>query len=199
MAETAETIHVPPEVYLEMERKADVKSEYIDGIILAMAGASRRHNQITFNLAGTIGVQLENRPCVAYVSNMRVKVRSTGIYTYPDLAATCDEPQFEDDNVDTLLNPSLIVEVLSDATEVFDRGEKFAHYRRLPSISEYLLISQDKMRIEHFLRQGEKWVMSEFHLEDDRAALPSIGCELLLGEVYSKVALDDAPQTRSDT
>jgi len=199
MGELAEKIEISSEVYLEMERKAETKSEYINGCVLAMAGASRRHNQIVFNLARIIGNQLKNRPCAAYVGDMRVKVRETGMYAYPDLAAVCDEPEFEDAQVDTLLNPSLIVEVLSASTEVYDRGEKFAHYRRLSSLSEYVLVSQDKVRVEHFLRQGEKWVLSEFQREDDRAAISSIGCELLLRDVYSKAALDNAPQPRRDT
>lgn len=199
MGGLAEKIEISPEAYLETERKAETKSEYIDGCILAMAGAGRRHNQIVFNISGSIWNQLKNRKCAAYASDMRVKVRETGMYAYPDLAAVCDEPEFEDAQVDTLLNPSLIVEVLCASTEVYDRGEKFAHYRRLSSLSEYVLVSQDKMRIEHYLRQDEKWVLSEFQRGDDRIAHSSIGCELLLGEVYSKVALDDAPQTRSDT
>ncbi len=187
MAETAEKIEISPEAYLEMERKAETKSEYIDGCILAMAGASRRHNQIVFNLAKIVGNQLENRPCAAYVSDMRVKVRETGMYTYPDLVAVCDEPEFEDAQVDTLLNPSLIVEVLSDSTEVYDRGEKFAHYRRLPSLSEYVLIVQDKTRVELFSREGEKWVLSEYAGMRDRVVLSSMECEMTIQEIYDKV------------
>lgn len=187
MAETAEKMDISPEAYLEMERKAETKSEYIDGCVLAMAGASRRHNQIVFNLAGIIGNQLKNRPCEAYVSDMRVNIRETGMYAYPDLVAFCGEPEFEDAQVDTLLNPSLIVEVLSASTEAYDRGEKFAHYRRLSSLSEYVLVAQDKMRVELFLRQGERWVFSEFDGVGDRVVLASIRCEMGLQEVYNKV------------
>ena len=189
MAETAEKIDISPEAYLEMERKAETKSEYIDGCVLAMAGASRRHNQIVFNLAGIIWNQLKNRPRVAYVGDMRVKVRETGMYAYPDLVAVCDEPEFEDAQVDTLLNPSLIVEVLSASTEVYDRGEKFAHYRRLSSLSEYVLIVQDKMRVELFLREGERWVLSDYIRAADEIILPSIDCRLTLQDIYKKVEL----------
>ena len=187
MAETAEKIEISPEAYLEMERKAETKSEYIDGCILAMAGASRRHNQIVFNLSGIIWSQLKDRRCAAYVSDMRVKVRETGMYAYPDLVAVCDEPEFEDAQVDTLLNPSLIVEVLSASTEVYDRGEKFAHYRRLSSLSEYMLIVQDKARVELFLREREKWVFSEYAGMRDNVLLSSIKCEMTLQEIYDKV------------
>ena len=187
MGELAEKIEISPEAYLEMERKAETKSEYINGCVLAMAGASRRHNQIVFNLARIIGNQLENRPCAAYVGDMRVKVRETGMYAYPDLAAVCDEPEFEDAQVDTLLNPSLIVEVLSASTEVYDRGEKFAHYRRLSSLSEYVLVSQDKVRVELFSRQGKKWVFSEYAGARDRVVLASVKCEMTLQEIYDKV------------
>lgn len=189
MAETAEKKDISPEAYLEMERKAETKSEYIDGCILAMAWASRRHNQIVFNLAKIIGHQLESRPCAAYVSDMRAKVRETGMYAYPDLAVVCDEPEFEDIQVDTLLNPSLIVEVLSASTEVYDRGEKFAHYRRLSSLSEYVLVSQYKLRVEYFLRSGEKWILSDYFEAEDEMTLPSIGCQLKLIDIYNKVEL----------
>lgn len=187
MGETAERKILNPEAYLEAERNRETRHEYINGHILAMAGASRRHNQITFNIAKLLGLQLENRPCVAFVSDMRVKVSLTEIYAYPDLVATCQAPEFEDSHTDTLLNPSLIIEVLSDSTEAYDRGEKFAHYRRLPTLVEYVLIAQDKMRVEYFLRQKEQWLLSEFCQPDDRMALTSMGCELRVGDIYDKV------------
>lgn len=189
MGELAEKIEVSPEAYLEMERKVETRNEYIDGCILAMGGASRRHNQIVFNLARIIGNQLENQPCAAYVSDMRVKVRETGMYAYPDLVAVCDEPRFEDAQLDALLNPSLIVEVLSASTEAYDMGEKFAHYRRLSSLSEYVLVAQDKVRVEHFLRNGEKWVLSDYIQAENEILLPSIGCRLILQDIYNKVEL----------
>ncbi len=177
------------EQYLFIERKAQYKSEYINGQIFAMAGASRQHNQITFNIAGELRLQLRGRRCVAYVNDMRVKVSQTGMYTYPDVIATCSEPQFEDVNTDTLLNPMVIIEVLSDSTEGYDRGEKFAHYRRIPSLSDYVLVAQNKACVEHYIRQGEQWLFSELGNLNDKIHLNSIGCELFLREIYDKVGL----------
>src|SRR5262245_5931553 len=120
-----------PEQYLALERKAAFKSEYDNGLIAATAGSSRVHNLISGNLAGEIRTQLKSRPCEVYVSDMRVCVSRTGLYTYPDVVAVCGEAQFQDGEVDTLLNPTMIVEVLSPTTESYDRGRKFGHYRRL--------------------------------------------------------------------
>lgn len=178
-----------PEQYLALERQASYKSEYVNGGIFAMAGASREHNQIAFNLAGELHGQLKNRPCLAYVNDMRVKVSATGLYTYPDVAALCGEPQFEDEQMDTLLNPSIIIEILSPSTEAYDRGDKFAHYRRLPSLMEYVLIAQDKIRVEHYIRQDRRWVLTELDGLDDRLGLVSIQCEIPLREIYGKVGL----------
>ena len=178
-----------PEQYLALERQASYKSEYVNGGIFAMAGASREHNQIAFNLAGELHGQLKNRPCLAYINDMRVKVNATGLYTYPDVAALCGELQFEDEQMDTLLNPSVIIEILSPSTEAYDRGDKFAHYRRLPSLMEYVLIAQDKVRVEHYIRQDRRWVLTELGSLDDKLGLVSIQCEIPLREIYAKVDL----------
>src|SRR5262245_46847116 len=138
MASPAEIPRVTPEQYLVLERKADFKSEYLNGYIIAMAGASREHNLIAGNLHGELRSQLKGRPCETYVSDMRVFIDRTGLYTYPDIVAVCGEARFQDDGVDTLLNPTVIVEVLSDSTERYDRGRKFGHYRQLPSLREYV-------------------------------------------------------------
>ena len=134
--------------YLALERQAETKSEYLNGRIYAMSGASRSHNRITFNLARRIGNQLGGRRCEGYVNDMRVKVSPTGLYTYPDVVVVCGKEQFEDTHLDTLLNPTLIIEVLSDSTEAYDRGRKFLHYQLLDSLIDYLLVSQDAPRIE---------------------------------------------------
>jgi Uma2 family endonuclease len=175
------------EQYLALERKATHKSEYINGQIFAMAGASRQHNRITLNIAGELRAQLRGRPCEAFVNDMRVKVSSTGMYTYPDAAALRGEPRFEDEQIDTLLNPSVIVEVLSDSTEAYDRGDKFAHYRRLESLTDYVLIAQDKVRVEHYVRQGDQWVLSEISDPSGTLHLSSIGCALALRDIYDRV------------
>ncbi len=154
MSSTAVQPRYTPEQYLALDRKADYKSEYINGHVIAMAGASRRHNLIAGNLYREVSQQLRGRPCEAYISDMRVKVGLTGLYTYPDVVMVCGDIHFEDGDNDTLLNPTAIVEVLSTSTEAYDRGEKFAHYRRLESLQEYLLVAQDKVRIEYYVRQG---------------------------------------------
>ena len=178
-----------PEQYLDLERQASYKSEYVNGCILAMAGASREHNQIAFNIAGELHDQLKSRPCLAYVNDLRVKVSATGLYAYPDVAALCDEPHFEDKRMDTLLNPSVLMEILSPSTEAYDRGDKFAHYRRLPSLMEYVLIAQDKVRVEHYIRQDSKWVLTEIDSLGETLYLASIQCKIPLREIYAKVGL----------
>jgi len=122
------------------------------------------------------------------MSDIRVKVRPTGLYTYPDIVALCGEPQFDDEQKDTLLNPIVIVEVLSPSTEAYDRGEKFAHYRKLVFVAEYVLISQEKPHVEHFVRQPDnQWLLSEASDLHDTVQLPSINCALALSDVYEKV------------
>jgi Uma2 family endonuclease len=177
-----------PEEYLALERQAQCKSEYDAGDILAMAGASRWHNLIVANVVGELRAQLKGHPCATYPSHMRVKVSATGLYTYPDVTVVCGEARFEDNQQDTLLNPTLIVEVLSESTEAYDRGGKFAHYRKLPSLMEYVLIAQTKPHIEHYVRQPDnRWLLSEADSLSDTLHLPSIDCRLALAEVYDKV------------
>jgi Uma2 family endonuclease len=183
---------VTPEEYLALERKAQYKSEYLNGEIFAMSGASREHNIICVNTSATLHSQLRQRPCEVYAGDMRVKVSPTGLYTYPDVVVVCEEPQFEDAEVDTLLNPTLIVEVLSPSTEDYDRGTKFEHYRTLASLQEYLLVSQDKYHIVHYVRQADTtWVLSETTHGGDSLHLPSIGCNLSVAEIYAKVPLQE--------
>ncbi len=180
-----------PAEYLALEREASYKSEYINGQIYAMAGTSRRHNLIGGNFYRLIGQQFVGRACEAYVSEMRVKVSPTGMYTYPDVAAACGELRFEDGYIDTLLNPSVIVEVLSPSTEAYDRGEKFAHYRRLDSLMEYVLVSQDKVRVEHYTRQAGGWLLTEISDLDGVLRLASIDCSVRLRDIYDKVQFED--------
>lgn len=182
--------------YLILERKAKHRSEYINGHIFPMAGSSRQHNQITFNISITLGIQMKGRTCVAYANDMRVKVKRTGLYTYPDVVATCNEPCFEDALMDTLLNPAVIIEVLSDSTEAYDRGGKFSHYRRLPSLQEYVLIAQKSICIEHYLRQNDKWILTEVSDITANLSLESIHCNLSLTDIYDKVEISDKESFR---
>jgi Uma2 family endonuclease len=181
-----------PEEYLAQERKAEYKSEYVAGQILAMSGVSREHSLITGNIARVLGSQLLDRPCEVHASDMRVKVPARGMYTYPDVVVVCGDARFEDEQVDTLLNPTVIVEVLSPSTEAYDRGAKFAYYRQLPSLQDYLLVSQFQMLIEHFTREEEGWLLTETTDPGEVVQLPSIACELPVAEVYRKVVFTDS-------
>lgn len=178
--------------YLALERASETRSELVNGQILAMTGASRAHNLIAANICREIGNHLKGRPCEAYQSDMRVKVSPTGLYTYPDVVVVCGQPQLEDEHGDTLLNPTLLVEVLSPSSEAYDRGERFAHYRRLESLREYLIVAQDQPRIERYARDGEHWVLTEASGLDAALDLTSIGCRFALADVYDKVPFTPA-------
>ena len=188
MATAAEHIYTPEE-YLALERGADHRSEYVNGRIYAMAGASRRHNLIALSLGSEIRAALRGRPCEAYVSDMRVKVAATGFYTYPDVVAVCGVPELEDRHGDTLLNPALIIEVLSDSTANYDRGEKFTHYRQMESLREYVLVAQDEVRVQRYLRDGERWMFAETRDLDGVLPLESIGCSVPMREIYARVEI----------
>ena len=196
MSSIAARTYLTPEEYITLERKATLKSEYLSGEIVAMSGASLAHNYITVNTATQLYNQLIEGSCRVFTSDMRVGIGAGASYFYPDIAVTCDKPRFEDDVFDTLLNPQVIIEVLSTSTENYDRREKFERYQQLESLQAYILISQDQIRVEHYLRQGEAWVPSELSALEDVMPLPSIGAELSLNQIYRFVELetDDIPQ-----
>ncbi len=178
-----------PEEYLALERAAETKSEYVDGYIYAMTGASRAHNLVTVNISLRLGNQLLNRPCEIYVADMRVKAATARSYRYPDITVVRGQPEFEDPRFDTLTNPTVLIEVLSPTTEATDRGRKFAEYRGIPSLREYLLVSQDQPRIERYARQAEGWLLTVAEGLEAKVRLEAIDCALDLAEVYHK-ALD---------
>ncbi len=180
-----------PEEYLTLERAADHKSEYLAGEIYAMAGASEAHNTITLNIAGELRSQFRGGPCRVYASDLRVKVQASGLYTYPDVVAVCGELRFEDGQRDTLRNPSVICEVLSPSTAAYDRGKKFAHYRRLESLREYLLVAQDEVHLEHYTRQGSDWLLHEIRDPGDTLYLPAVGGVLPIAAIYENAAFAD--------
>ncbi len=191
---------ITPADYLALERRAETKSEYLNGHIYAMSGASQEHNTIVFNLARRIGNQLDGKPCRGYVNDMRVKVNPTGLYTYPDVIVVCGEPRFEDADVDTLLNPKVIIEVLSDSTETYDRSGKFAHYRALESLTDYLLVAQNQPRIEHFARQADRsWRYSVADGLEAEIKIATIDCVLRLAEVYERVTFPEVGKTDRPT
>lgn len=187
MSTAATTRRYTPQEYLALERPALEKHEYLDGVITAMPGASREHNLICHNLGVALGVQLRDRPCEVYPAEMRVRVTPTGLYTYPDLIVVCDEPEFEDQEFDVLLNPTAIIEVLSPSTEFYDRGAKFGHYRRLDSLRDYLLVAQNRRHVERSSRQGDDWIPTSFDGPDDLIELTSIACTLAMRDIYAKV------------
>ncbi len=188
---TQAKVYYTQQEYLALERKAQDKSEYFNGEIFAMTGASRRHNVMVANALAALHGQLRKRPCEIYLSDMRVKVSPTGLYTYPDVVIVCGEPAFDDEQKDTLLNPTVLVEVLSKSTASYDRGEKFEHYRKLDSLNEYLVIAQNKHHVEHYVRQTDnQWLLSETDDLQSTVNLSSIGCRLSLLDVYDKVEID---------
>lgn len=190
MTSQPKTTYLTPEEYLAFERRAEYKNEYIDGEIVAMTGASRRHNIIGVNISGELRQQLKGRPCERYVSDMRVRIPSKRMYTYPDVVVACDEPQFEDDDLDTLLNPTVIIEVLSVSTERYDRFKKFSFYRTIESLAEYVLVAQHEYRVEQYTKQPDgRWLLSDHRSLSDVVELASVQCTLALREVYDKVSL----------
>lgn len=176
--------------YLAIERSAEFKSEYFNGEIFAMSGASEPHNVIVLNTGAEIRQHLKKRPCKVYANDMRVKVSPTGLYTYPDVVVVCGQAQFDDAHLDTLLNPTILIEVLSDSTEAYDRGRKFEHYRSLESLAEYVLIAQNRPQVEAYRRQpSQQWLLTESRGLEGVLRLHSIECDLALAEIYDKVEL----------
>jgi Uma2 family endonuclease len=191
MSSVAAEKYITPEEYLAAERWAKVKSEYIYGEVFAMSGASRAHNLITVDITTELNIQLRRQGCEIYSGDMRVRTSSTGSYFYPDAVVVCDKPRFEDNVFDTLLNPILVVEVLSPSTEVYDKGEKFAHYQELASLREYLLVSQDRIHVEHFRLIETQWTGKALHTPEDVLLLNSIECKLPLRDIYTRVTFPD--------
>ncbi|HYN78005.1 MAG TPA: Uma2 family endonuclease [Lamprocystis sp. (in: g-proteobacteria)] len=175
--------------WLATERASDQdRTQYVNGEVFAMAGGSEAHNLIAANVVGELRNRFKGRPCYVYTSDMKVRIESANLGTYPDAMAVCGERQFWDDRRDLITNPSLIVEVLSDSTEAYDRGNKFGYYRMLPSLRAYLLLSQQRVAAELFLRQpGGDWLLSTYTDPRDCIPLPLLDTELPLAEVYDKV------------
>lgn len=188
----ADGMQLTPEEYLAFERRSEERNEYIDGRLVALSGAGRAHLLIVTNLTRELSAKLRGSGCEVYANEMRVKVTPSGRYVYPDIAVACN-PQFEDATIDTLTTPTLIIEVLSDSTEAYDRGEKFIHYRMIDSLQEYVLISQRRMLGERFARHGKFWTVVPPCGPGDTLVLDSIGHELPLSEIYLDVKLPPAP------
>jgi Uma2 family endonuclease len=190
------TIRMTPEEYLRLERAAEYKSEFYDGEVVRMPGASREHCLITINIAAALHSQLLDRPCEVYSSDLRVAIPVAGSYVYPDVAVVCSKARLEDSHFDSLLNPNLIIEVLSKSTERYDRERKLAGYRTIESLQEYVLVSQSDCRIEQYVRQpDEQWRYSETTDADGTVELSSILCRLRVSDVYRRVSFSGFKNT----
>ena len=180
--------------YLEIERAAEFKSEFFDGEMFAMAGGTPQHSLIATNLAAEFQNRLKNHACTAYNTDLRIKVEATGLLTYPDLSVICGPLQFAEGTDDTVMNPTVLVEVLSNSTEAYDRGRKFEHYRQIPTLQEYLLVSQLEPRIEQFVRQSDgRWLLNEAAGMQKKLELPSLKITIALSEIFAKVNFVPAP------
>lgn len=185
---TASNIFITPEEYLERERKAEFRNEYFRGQVVAMSGASRQHVRIVTNLIRELGQQLRQRDCNVYSTDLRVSISRASLYTYPDVVITCGEEKFLDTAFDTLLNPAVIIEVLSESTRDYDRGQKFESYRLSASLSDYLTVAQDRMHVEQWTRQADgRWMLSEHTEASSRIHIQLIGVELPVSDIYEKV------------
>ena len=181
------------EEYLAFERAADTKHEYDDGEIIAIAGASRKHNLVGGNTFRHLAKQLEGKPCEIYITEMRVRVAPTK-YVYPDVVVVCGEPQFADEEFDILLNPTVVIEVLSPSTESRDRGDKLQYYGALESVRDYLLIDQDRIRIDHYVKQSpNEWNLHVYTEAEDEIEIASIGCKLSVAAIYARVKFSSQP------
>jgi Uma2 family endonuclease len=179
---------ITPEQYLHSERNAEFRSEYLRGEMFAMAGASANHNLILLNAGASLREQLKKKPCRVYPSDLKLRIQATGLYTYPDLSVVCGEPQLESDHGDVLLNPVVLIEVLSDSTEAYDRGKKFEHYRTIPSLKHYVLVAQDRHSIDCFsLNPDGSWSLTACQTPTGMVELATIDSQLSAVEVYDKV------------
>ncbi|HRK20411.1 MAG TPA: Uma2 family endonuclease [Fimbriimonadaceae bacterium] len=178
---------VSAESYLAAERRAEQKHEYVDGQIYAMAGASLAHTRICSNLVHQLRSRFGPQGCEVFSQDLRTGLRDASGYFYPDVIVLCGKPELADKNQDVLLNPTVLIEVLSESTEAWDRGGKFARYRRIESLREYILISQDQPRIDRFLRDGVEWRLSSMEDLQEELTLSTVGASMPLTEIYERV------------
>lgn len=185
--------HWTTQEYLAFESESLERHDFVSGEIYSMTGASENHNLIIANIIITVGLQFRKRPCKLYPSDMLIEITRTGDYHYPDISAVCGKAEIKYDKRQILLNPTLIIEVLSPSTEVYDRSKKFQNYQTLPSLQEYLLIAQDEPRLEHYLRQdNNQWLYTRMTGLESQLELPSIGCTLALADVYDKITFGES-------
>jgi len=184
-----------PDEYLRHERLSPTKHEYRNGEVVAMAGASITHNRLVFNCAASLGPQLRGTACSGFNSDLRVRAPGARSYCYPDMVIVCGEEEFYDDKFDTLLHPVAIIEVLSPSTESHDRGDKFAAFRTIESLRDYILISQDLMRVEHFARTDDNaWILRAYEKPEDSFVLTGAPVTLRVADVYERVSFVTASE-----
>lgn len=193
MSDSAPTLHVSYEEYLEFERNSTTRHEFLDGTIVAMSGSTPQHALLTVNVGATLHSALRGKPCRAYSGDLRLRIVKTGLSTYPDLSVVCDELQHAEDDPHAIVNPTVIVEILSPTSEAYDRGEKFSHYRQIPSLRHYLLVSQRERRLELFTRaEGIGWTLAEAG-PGEHLSLSTIDIALSVDEIYENIELDNSP------
>ena len=179
-----------PEEYLEIERNAEFKSEYYNGEMFALAGASYVHNKISSNIHVSLANQLKGKVCQVFQSDLKIMEQISGLFTYPDIVTICGKPEFYDEEKDVIVNPTVIMEVLSKSTETYDRGFKFELYRRIDTLKDYFMVSQEKVSIEYYSRNADNsWTLKEFNDINQSIEIKSIECILELKDVYYKVDL----------
>jgi len=183
--------HISLEDYFKLDETSDNKHEYYQGELYAMTGASMNHNLIVGAAYRSLANQLEGKACWPYFSDFRLKIEAVNLYTYPDISVICGEPQLADGRNDTFVNPTVLIEVLSDSTEAYDRGKKAGFYRTIPSLREYLLIAQDRHHVERYRPHGQDWLLTAYSALDDEVALESIGCALSLAAIYERVRFNE--------
>ncbi|MEA1967171.1 MAG: Uma2 family endonuclease [Thermodesulfobacteriota bacterium] len=184
--------HMTPEEYLEFDRTSDIKYEYFEGEIFAMTGAKKNHNLINTSITVNLVNKMGNSECRVFSNDMRVKIENKSGFAYPDIAIACGDLEFEDNEFDTLTNPIVIIEILSDSTELYDRTEKFTYYRAISTLQEYILVSQNKCRVERFVRkEGGMWGMFHYECMEQIIKIESIDCEMSLSDIYQWVEFEN--------
>ena len=179
--------YISEEIYLEEERKASTKSEYYQGEVFAMAGATKEHNKIVASIIGELYSFLKDNPCSIFPSDIRIHVEENTLYTYPDVTIACEEEKYLDDTFDTLLNPTIIIEVLSPSTEDYDRGTKFKLYRGIPSLKNYVMVSSTEMLAEVYTRSGDTWILTTAKGKEASIHISAIKYDLSLPDIYAQV------------
>jgi Uma2 family endonuclease len=191
---TAPKLRYSPEEYLARERVSESRHQYYQGEIFAMSGGNARHSRISINLVWRLSQRLDGGRCEVYDKDMRIKVNTSGLYTYPDASVVCGTAEFEDDKRDTLLNPLVIFEVLSPSTADYDRGTKFQLYRGLSSLRDYVVVAQEQPYVEHHVKQPDgSWLLSEIRGLEESLPMEAIGCTLPLSDIYHRVTFGPLP------